>query len=153
VAAMKRSWLIGVSIIIIGYFVIMSRPIQNRYWSIMEFLNPQLSSEMDEAWKTKPNNYLLKQLKANNYLYSGTAAGILIKRKDKTLVPEFINLLKNDDIRVVGTAIESLGKINDPSAIPYLMKFVMQGSESIHYRTALLALSEMQMTTGHNSMR
>lgn len=141
---MKKSWLIVFASLGVGYFVLMSRPIQDQFWSVMEFLSPRLSSEMDKEWENKPNKFLLNKLKANNYLYSGTAAEILINRKDKTLVPVFIKLLNSRDIEIVGTAIQALGKIGDVSAIPQLMKFVKMGPEGVHYKTALLALSEMQ---------
>jgi HEAT repeat protein len=130
--------------LIILYLIIISRPVQNAIWTAMAFFNPRLSSQMDEEWKDKPNKFLLRQLHSNSFMHSGTAAKILIERRDKTLVPEFIKLLKSRNPKTRGTAIRALGKINDNSVIPYLMEYVKRGPENIHYRTALLALAEMK---------
>jgi HEAT repeat protein len=127
-----------------GYLIVGSKPIQNEFWRIAAFFDPQLGNKLSKEYQNKSNEYLLLKLQSKSDIHASVAAEILISRKDRSLLPEYFKLLRSKDQAVVGSVIEAIGKIGDKQAIPYLENIVNMGPSSIQHVNALMALSEMQ---------
>lgn len=141
---MKKGLFTLILLIGAAYLMVTSKPIQDELWRIASFLDPQLSKKISGEYQNKSNEYLLSKIHSKSDIQSATAAEILIARKDKSLLPDFIKLLKSKDQGIVGFAIEAIGKIGDTKAIPYLVKYINEGSSHAQYINALMALSEMK---------
>ena len=127
-----------------GSLLIFNSSIINMYWTMREFVEPNLSGRLEKEWNEKTSEFLIKNLKSKVFLYSGTAASILVERREKKALPVLWDLTKSDDRQKRISAFTAIGRINDFSSIEPLMKIVKAGYNDFNYIYALTALSYMK---------
>lgn len=141
----KRRILLSLLVVLVFVAIIKVLPnFLEIYSEWVSFLNPKIISNTQEKWGAKSNDFLLKKMKSSMFIQSVPAARILLGRKDKNLIREFIKLLDSPDKGMVLTAIEALGLIGDEKAAPSVAKLLKNNrDENIHYEV-MLALARMR---------
>lgn len=143
---MKKNILVTISIILVLLMVVivLLPHVQMGIWMFRNFVNPKLHEETIEKFKTKSNEYLIKQLKSKNYAIVGIAAGILYQRDEREAVPVLLELTKSKNEQIRTTAFIVLGNFNNERAIEPLMNIIDKGPNHRDYIDALRALSIMR---------
>ena len=124
-------------------FFLLSPTIQNAYWSFREFLEPRVNDRIEKEWRNKPAEFLLHKLTRKVRMYSGTAAMIIVERKEKRAIPEFLKLIKSPNEQTRISAFIALGEIGDERAIEPLMEIIKEGRANKDFLSAIDALSIM----------
>lgn len=119
------------------------------YWTLTVSFEPLVSVRIHNEFEKLPSDVLVNKLKLYNIdpasPYPQIAMEVLASRKEKTVVPYLIKLLKSWHPDRRYQAIRALGLIGDERAVEPLLKIVNEGEskENKSYRSALLSLCQI----------
>lgn len=134
-------------------FVVLLPGFSLMYWTLTTMIEPLASRRIYLEFEKLPSDVLIKKLKLHNIdpasPYPQTAMEILAQRKEKSVVPYLIKLMKSWHPDRRYQSMRALGSIGDRRAIEPLLGIVNRGEKTENYREALSSLCQIGYEPAH----
>ena len=128
-------------------FVILLPGFSFLYWTLTAMFEPLASIRIHHEFEKLSSDVLIKKLKLHNIdpasPYPQIAMEILAQRKEKSVVPYLIKLIKSWHPDRRYQSMRALGSIGDRRAIEPLLEIVNRGEETENYLEALSSLCQI----------